>query len=183
MVGLLEDVSRSVRAGFQRSGDLVFVLGDTLEELGGSEYLAVIHDLERGTPPRLDLAAEAALHRLLAAAASEGLLASAHDAAEGGLAVALAECCLFSGIGLEVALQGGDLRPDALLFGESASRVVATCHEEHGEALVSLAGRHGVPIALVGRTGGVRIRIEPGIDIDLWETHDLWARTLPEVLR
>ena len=183
MVGLLEDVSRSVRAGFQRSGDLVFVLGDTLEELGGSEYLAVIHDLERGTPPRLDLAAEATLHRLLAAAASEGLLASAHDAAEGGLAVALAECCVFSGIGIEVALRGGDLRPDALLFGESASRVVATCHEEHGEALVSLAGRHGVPIALVGRTGGVRIRIEPGIDIDLWETHDLWARTLPEVLR
>ena len=182
MVGLLRDVSRHVRAGFAGCGDAILVLGETREELGGSEYLAVIHGLERGSPPHLDLRHEAALHALLVAAAEAGLLRSAHDAAEGGLAIALSECALTSGIGLEVRLSPQELRPDALLFGESASRVVVTVRERDREALLSLARERGVPIAEAGRTGGTRIRIEPGIDIALADAHDHWSRTLPEAL-
>ncbi len=181
MLGLLEHAERRVAAGFAGAGDAVFVLGETLEELGGSEYLAVIHDREGGEVPRLDLEAEARLHALLADAASDGLLRSAHDAAEGGLAIALAECALFSGHGLEVRLEG-DLRPDALLFGESASRAVVSVEPAHSERFEALARRHRVPCARVGTTGGSGIQIEPGIDLALEEARESWSRTLPEAL-
>jgi phosphoribosylformylglycinamidine synthase len=181
MLGLLEDVAKRVAAGFSAPGDAIFVLGETHDELGGSEYLAFVHGREEGPLPRLDLAAEGALHELLAAAAEQGLLRSAHDASEGGLAVALAEAALFSGHGLDVTLPGS-LAPEARLFAESASRVVATCAPGQADALRALASQHGVVCAEVGRTGGDRIRIEPGVDISLAEAHDIWSRTLPEAL-
>jgi phosphoribosylformylglycinamidine synthase len=181
MVGLLEDAERRVAAGFAGAGDVVLVLGETLEELGGSEYLAVIHGREGGELPRLDLEAEARLHVLLAEAAAEQLLRSAHDAAEGGLAVALAECALFLGHGVEACLEG-DLRPDALLFGESASRAVVSVAPAHCERFEKLARSHQVPCARVGTSGGTRIRIEPGIDVALSDAHECWSRTLPEAL-
>ncbi len=181
MLGLLEDAAKRVPAGFAGEGDAVFLLGETRDELGGSEYLAVIHGREGGDVPLLDLESEARLHRFLVAAAAGGLLRSAHDAAEGGLAVALAECALFSGIGITARLEG-ELRPDALLFGESASRAVVTCVPGERDAVGALAREHGVPCAEIGRTGGSRIRIQPGVDIGLAEAHDLWSRTLPEAL-
>jgi phosphoribosylformylglycinamidine synthase len=100
-------------------GDVIVLLGRTREELGGSEYLAVVHRLGRGTPPWIDLEAEKRLHRLVLEATHERLLRSAHDVGEGGLAVALAECC-FGGAANAGRIEGG-MRRDALLF----ERVVA----------------------------------------------------------
>ena len=182
MLGVLSDVEQRVPAGLQGEGDLVFVLGETREELGGSEYLAVVHEREGGPPPALDLAVERRLHALLHAAAQARLLRSAHDAAEGGLAVALAECALFGGVGLEVRLDEAGLRRDALLFGETASRAVVSCRPEQRERLAALAREHGVPARELGTSGGVRIRIEPGIDIALSDAQDVHTRTLPEAL-
>jgi len=181
MVGLLEDVETSLVAGFREADSAVIVAGRTLEELGGSEYLAVCHGRECGSVPALDLAAERALHDLLVAAATAGLLLSAHDVAEGGLAIALAESALFSGIGVDVELSG-DVRTDALLFGESASRAVLSCKADDAAALLELGRTYGVPLARVGRTGGDRIRIAPGVDIELAVAHDVWRRALPEAL-
>src|SRR5262249_904416 len=90
VVGLLEQARRPAPQWFKREGDAVALLGHTFDEIAATEYLAVVHGREEGSPPALDLAAEAALQRLLVEAASLGLLASAHDASDGGLAVALA---------------------------------------------------------------------------------------------
>ncbi len=183
MLGLLDDVSRAVRAGFAGADDVIVLLGETLEELGGSEYLALRHGLERGRPPQLDLERERRLHALLGEAARERLVRSAHDVAEGGVAVALAECALECGIGLEVDLPTAAIRPEALLFGESASRALVSLRPERLDAFLELARRHRVPAAAIGRTGGQRLRIAPGVDVALAEAQDLWSRTLPEALR
>jgi phosphoribosylformylglycinamidine synthase subunit PurL len=182
MVGLLEDVSRAVPSAFRRVGDDVLLLGVTRAELGASEYLAVRHGLERGAPPALDLDAERRLHDFLVEAAERGLLASAHDCAEGGAAVALAECAIRSGVGLDCVLPAVGPRPEVTLFAESAGRVVLSCAPSDREALLALARSHGVPALRIGRTGGARIGIGPGVDVSLAEAHDLWARTLPEAL-
>jgi phosphoribosylformylglycinamidine synthase len=182
MVGLIDDVTRGVPAAFRGAGDAVILLGETRSELGGSEYLALRHGLERGTPPALDLERERSLHALLADAAARGLLRSAHDCSDGGAAIALAECAIRADTGLDVELPGPALRPEVRLFAESSSRAVLSCPEAGVAALLALAQQHRVPAARIGRTGGERIRIEPGVDVTLREATDAWRNTLPEAL-
>jgi phosphoribosylformylglycinamidine synthase subunit PurL len=171
-----------VPAAFRGPGDDVILLGETRSELGGSEYLAVRHGLERGAPPQLDLAAEGRLHALLAELASRGLVRSAHDCSDGGAAVALAECAIRGGVGVDAELPGAGLRPDVRLFAESASRAIVSCAPARTEAILARARELGVPAARIGRTGGERLRISPGVDVSVAEAHDAWARTLPEAL-
>jgi len=160
----------------------VILLGETRAELGASEYLAVRHGLEAGAPPALDLAAEKRLQELLVDAAQRRLLRSAHDCSEGGAAIALAECAIRAGLGVEAALPELGGRPELSLFSESASRAVTSCRSGDAAELLALARAHGVPAARIGSTGGDRIRVEPGVDVSLAEAHDVWARTLPEAL-
>ena len=133
VVGVMENAARVLGRAFRREGVDVVLLGQSRTELGGSEYLKVVHREVCGRPPHLDLTLETALLQLLASATADGLLESAHDCSEGGVAIALAECCFESGgIGLEVSLPGieadGDYDNEVLLatalFGETASRVV-----------------------------------------------------------
>ncbi|MEE8314720.1 MAG: phosphoribosylformylglycinamidine synthase subunit PurL [Myxococcota bacterium] len=182
MLGLLEDASLAVPSAWAGGGESLVLLGDNPGELGGSEYLAVRLGLERGLPPAIDFEAEARLHAFLVAAATRRLLRSAHDIADGGAAVSLAESALRSRIGLRAELVGSNLRPEVSLFGESASRAVASCAVEDRSALLALAGEMRVPAQVIGETGGDRIRITPGVDVALSEAHDVWARTLPEAL-
>jgi phosphoribosylformylglycinamidine synthase len=130
VVGLIEDAGRVGRRTFQSAGDVVVLLGESRAELGGSEYLKVVHGLVRGVPPSLDLVREAALQRLLVDGISAGIIRSAHDCAEGGFAVALSECCFDTGLGatVEIArvMNESSFADVATLFGESASRVVVS---------------------------------------------------------
>src|SRR3954467_73907 len=129
VLGVIEDVTRRTPTGFPATGHQVLLLGETREELSGSEWAHVVHHHLGGTPPRVDLAAERALSELLVAAT--GVLSSAHDLSDGGLAQALVECCLRNGIGARVDLsEVGDGDPFLALFGESAARVVVTCSPE-----------------------------------------------------
>ena len=157
IVGLLEHADRVVGRRFQESGDAIVLLGDGSGEVGGSEYLKVIHHLVRGVPPALDLDAERALQALLVTLADDRLIRSAHDCSDGGLAVTLAECCFDTvGIGAEVSLEGIEVSREphinvaAALFGESASRVVVSVVPEHVTAVL----RH----AAGGRGPGARHR-------------------------
>jgi phosphoribosylformylglycinamidine synthase len=164
VVGLIEDADRVVRRAFQAAGDVVLMLGDTREELGGSEYLKVMHGLIRGVPPALDLAREAALHRVLIQGASTGAIRSAQDCSEGGFAVTLAECCIGTGLGAEVDIQSagaGTAGFDdiAALFSESASRVVVSVAAGREADVMALAAREGVPARRIGLVGGTRIRV------------------------
>jgi phosphoribosylformylglycinamidine synthase len=183
LVGLLDDVSAAVPAHFRGAGDAIVLLGELRAGLGASEYLWVRHALERGAPPALELEAEASLQGLLVEAAARRLLRSAHDVAEGGLAVALAECALGSGVGLAAALPEAGMRVEALLYGEAPARAVVSCAPARLPDLLALARERGVPAREIGRTGGDRIAIAPGVDVPLREAHDVWSRTLPEALR
>src|SRR5688572_27424494 len=106
VVGLIDDAERVARRTFQAAGDAVVLLGESRAELGGSEYLKSVHGMVRGVPPTLDLAREAALQRLLVESIAAGVISSAHDCAEGGFAVALAECCFDTGFGVSVDVPG-----------------------------------------------------------------------------
>jgi phosphoribosylformylglycinamidine synthase len=163
VVGLIEDANRVVRRLFQTDGDAVILLGASACELGGSEYLKTMHGLVRGTPPALDLAREAALQRVLVAGAQRGLFKSAHDCAEGGVAVTLAECAFSGTPGVEANLPAvaadagfGDI---ATLFGESASRAVVSVAAGREAEALDLAKAEGVAAAVIGRVGGGRVRL------------------------
>jgi phosphoribosylformylglycinamidine (FGAM) synthase-like enzyme len=160
VVGILEDIRKAVSPGFKAGGDVIVLIGENREELGGSEYVRVCHDFEGGTPPAMDLEREKRLHEFLLEAMDAGLVRSAHDLAEGGLAVALAECAFHGArkTGCEVELADA-IRPDALLFGETQSRVVVTCRPANLGRLQQMASAHGVPATSIGRTGGRDIAV------------------------
>jgi phosphoribosylformylglycinamidine synthase len=163
VVGLIEDSSKVVRRLFQQDGDIVILLGESKPELGGSEYLKTMHGLVRGVPPALDLGREAGLQRVLVTGASRGLFRSAHDCAEGGVAITLAECCFSGTPGVEadlpaVATEAG-LGDVATLFGESASRAVVSVAPGREREALELASQEGVPAAVIGRVGGGRVRL------------------------
>jgi phosphoribosylformylglycinamidine synthase len=172
MLGLLEDVTRRCSLTFGREGQEVFLLGGPLagdaETLAGSEYLKEMHDLVAGRP-RIDLDFEERLQRAALAAMDEGLVAAAHDCAEGGLAVTLAEMCLAADVGLDAAgLELGG-RADAALFGEAPSRIVVAAPASARPRLAEIAAAHDVPIAHIGRLGGQRFAVGRHIDLPLAE--------------
>jgi phosphoribosylformylglycinamidine synthase subunit PurL len=161
VVGLIDDADMAVQRALRAPGDIVILLGDSRDELGGSEYLKMIHGLIRGVPPALDLVREAALQRVLIAGAASGLIRSAQDCAEGGLAVALSECCFGTGIGVDVdvpaTLSSASFVDIATLFGESASRVIVSVAAPREAELMALAQREQVPARRIGVAGGHRI--------------------------
>jgi phosphoribosylformylglycinamidine synthase II len=169
MVGLLEDVHQHTTQWFKKQGDVIFLVGETLEEIGGTEYLELIHGQVRGCPPALDLEKEKKVQEAVLAAIEKGLLQSAHDCSEGGLAIALAECCITSpatALGAQVTLEE-TLRADALLFGESQSRIVVSLEEKDLESFKVIVNTIGAPISFLGIVGGDRLQIDlPGGGID-----------------
>ncbi len=188
VVGLLEPWERYAVSHFPAAGLDVVLLGETRDELGGSAWLAQRRGLEAGLPPRVDLAAELRLQRLLADGIAKGLLLSAHDVSEGGLAVALAECT-FTGpqglaVGARIALDGG-LSTAALLFGESTGRVIVGCRD--AAPVLALAAAAGVPARRIGETGGAELRVsrEGGPELLAIAVERLrvrWARAFPRRL-
>jgi len=180
-VGLLDDVSKHTTQWFKSEGDMVVLLGVTREEVGGSEYMALSHGQVRGAPPWIDLEVERRVQMLCREAIAEDLVRSAHDIAEGGLAVALAECCITApgpGIGAVLQLEGA-IRPDALLFGESQSRIILSLRRRHLPRLREMASRADVPITVLGDVRGTRLVIGTLIDLPIAELRRVWAEALP----
>ncbi len=154
MVGLIDDVAHTGRAGFCDEGDVILLLGEAGGSLAGSEWLHVLHRKLGGRIPRVDLAREKALGELLRQAYQDGTLKSAHDVSEGGLAIAIAECCLLgSGVGAQIKLDPID-RVDSLLFGEAPGRVVVTATAANARKLEKAATKVGVPTRKLGKVTG-----------------------------
>jgi len=178
MVGLLDDVEAHLTPWWKGEGDVIVLLGRTREELGASEYLSVIHGLERGAPPWIDLEAEKRLHAVCLAAGQERLLRSAHDVGEGGLAVALAECSFGGpGLGAHVDLERG-MRGDALLFGESQSRLLVSLRRRHLGRLRDVARRDDVPLTVLGEVRGRSLVIGDLLDVPIETARERWRRAL-----
>jgi phosphoribosylformylglycinamidine synthase len=159
VVGLIEDISLLVRPPFVASGDSVILVGHSVPGMAGSAYAALAGASSEDAPPSLDLTREAALQSFIREAINRGLVASAQDVSGGGLAVAIAECCMWSGLGATLRL-GVSGSPAIELFGESPSRLVLSCRYRHAPALELLARQFGLPTEILGTVGGDRLRIE-----------------------
>ena len=199
VVGLLDDVDMLVRPQFRDAGDTVVLLGESGPGMSGSAYERLGGATPDDRPPSLDLAREAALHKVLRSAAAERLLKSAQDVSSGGLAAAIAECAIWSNLGAEVQLQV-PLAPAVSLFGESPSRAVVTVAEADWDALVRIASTHRVAAQRLGTVGGDRLRIrlagvgatgaaeERGagvadeLDISIADLRRAWTQALPRVM-
>jgi len=182
MLGLIDDYHRAVPSGFAAEGDQIWILGDTADEFGGSEFQALFMDELAGNPPALGLQAEAALHLLLQDLSREGIAKSAHDCSDGGLAVALAESALSGATGFDVDL--GVLGLDAVvaLFSESASRVVVSVESGNAERLRELAEEHGVPLMFLGRTKDGTMRFRGLFDVSVGEAREVYENAIPRLL-
>ncbi len=185
MVGLIEDATAFAAPFFRSEGDLVALLGEAPGELGASEYLAALHGIERGRPAPLDWAREKAVQAACRAGIAARLFRSAHDCADGGFAVALAECCVGGPeaiIGAEVELPRGS-RADALLFGEAPSRIIVSFDPSDRERAERIAREAGAPFEVIGRVGGDRLRIGDWIDLPIGEIRGAWREGLSRALR
>ena len=189
IVGLLEHADRLLSRRFQGTGDVIVLLGDGLGELGGSEYLKVVHNTVAGEPPALDLDAEKALQDLVVDLADRRLIRSAHDCADGGLAVALAECAFgTSGIGADASVDAvavardGGVNTAAALFGESASRVIVSAASDEVTEVLTRASAARVPARVIGQTGGNLLRIAVGghvrIEVSIDDAERAWSDAL-----
>lgn len=190
MVGLIEDIGRLMTPWFKEEADRVVLLGWVREDIGGTEYLRIVHSREGGLPPTLNLEEERALQECCLEAIRAGIIKSAHDCSEGGLAVALAECSLTApfggGIGAQIEIQDRAVRGDAFWFGESQSRIVVTVSEDRLEALRRAAASKNIPLAVFGQTGGDRLTIRQSgrtiIDLGLSEMERAWRNAIPSVM-
>jgi phosphoribosylformylglycinamidine synthase len=167
IVGLIRDAKDITPSHFQNAGDVIVLIGEPADgsvggELGASLYLREIHGLKRGAPPKLNLEREKKMHAAVLAAIRDGKVQSAHDLAEGGLLVALAECAIGGAkqLGASVLLDLPHQRADALLFGETQSRALLTCSANEADALVALLRSHGVPAKKIGTVGGETLSVQ-----------------------
>jgi phosphoribosylformylglycinamidine synthase len=174
VLGVHEDVRRRVPTGWRADGETVLLLGETRPEFGGSAWAAVVHGHLGGLPPRLDLAAERALGELLATLADNGLVSSAHDLADGGLAQTLTESALRYGVGATLTLPG-DVFP--ALLAESVARAVVTTADP--AAVRAAAEAAGVPVTELGTTGGDALVLTDLFELSLDELRAAWTATLP----
>ncbi len=170
VVGILEDVHKAAKMHFAHPGRKIVLLrannpGDVVDaqsEFGSSEYAKEILGAVWGYPPDLDIEREATLQRALISLIQAGLIESAHDCADGGLAVALVECALPAGIGAAINLSARDLPLEFRLFGEDASRVIVSCDPAHLARIKQVAGEFEISADLLGETAGDRVEIAIG---------------------
>ncbi len=200
MVGLIEKPEHVTTQWFKDEGDAILLLGDVVDTgdpllgLGGSAYLQQIHGLKTGTPPRCDLVKEKELHLGLRSLICSGVVKSAHDCSEGGLAVALAECCISQQIaretprliGAQIDLSGvAGPRLDALLFGETQGRVVVSVAPLQAQKVLAQAGILGVPARQLGTVGGSTLQIKTSagsLNCEARELHDIWWNAIARAM-
>ena len=176
MVGIIEDCDYICSMEFKNRGDLIVLLGENKEELGGSEYLKVIHNLEKGMPPQIDLLKEQAVQKTCREAIKKRLLSSAHDCSDGGLAIALAESCIKGKRGARIKIKD-KMRNDTLLFGESQSRIIASLNPKNLSSLQEIADKYQVPLLALGSMEGEELNINRLISIKVEQLEKVWKGT------
>ncbi|AJY74343.1 phosphoribosylformylglycinamidine synthase subunit PurL [Paenibacillus beijingensis] len=182
MVGLVEDLDHITTQDFKAEGDVIILVGETKAEFGGSELQYVLHGAPTGRPPQLDLALEKKTLDAVLSAIREGLVASAHDLSEGGLAVAVAESCFSGRLGASVNVET-TLRADHALFSESQSRILLSAKPEKAAALKARLGEQGIAYAEIGTVGGhnliMNINGKPGVNAPVEQFQKVWKDAIP----
>ena len=175
MVGIIKDESHVTTSAFKDAGDAVILLGDLGDEMGGSHYLKVLFGRKEGIPPRIDFAKEIILQNTLRDLIAKGLVKSAHDCAEGGLAVTLAESCICGKavIGADVDFGATGLAPEVLLYNESQTRVVISAAPGNADAILKLAKASGLAARRIGTVGGAQLALKADGNEQRWKVADL----------
>lgn len=184
MVGLIEDLKHHTTQWFKAEGDLIALIGENGSGLGGSEYLKVIHGKEAGVP-EIDLVKEKRIQDACLQAVKECIIVSAHDASEGGLAVAIAEACLNpkAEVGAQIETGAKGLRSDELLFGEAQSRIVVSVKEKDLDRLKGVCASYGAPVEVIGRVKGSSLNINGLIKIPVSALKKAWGGALEGILK
>ncbi|MDT7547206.1 MAG: phosphoribosylformylglycinamidine synthase subunit PurL [Actinomycetota bacterium] len=178
VLGLLDDVTRRTPMGFAVEGETLLLLGDTRDELGGSEWAWAEHRHLGGSPPAVDLAREKVLAEVLVTGSRDGLLSAAHDLSDGGLAQALVESCLRYAVGARVALPAGE-SPFVQLFSESAGRCLVAVAASQEQEFLDLCAARDLPVTRLGETGGDAVDIDGVLAAALTELRAAYEGTLP----
>jgi phosphoribosylformylglycinamidine synthase subunit PurL len=176
MVGLIDDEKHVTTQWFNEAGDMIILVGEMGNELGGSQYLTVCHGLKIGPPPHVDLAHEIKVQNAVRDLIREGLVKSAHDCSEGGLGVALAECCFNPDrlLGAEIILNAGDTDATTVLFNESQSRIAISIAPADFEKATSILRDGAVPFAQLGKVGTGDLDIRVKEETFRWQIADLY---------
>jgi len=206
MIGLVEDIKHITTQWFKKEGDIIVLLGKNKDELGGTEYLKVVHSLVKGEPPVLDLDYEKKLQQVCLKLIKSGIVKSAHDCSEGGMAVAIAECCVTSSdnqiLGAEIDLSYGSpngsisfgskfgldkigqekKRVDALLFGETQSRIILSLEEKDLPELEKMIKEYNIEFMILGKVGGKNLKINHWIDLPVQMIKQRFYNSLSEIM-
>lgn len=184
MVGLIEDLDNITTSYFKNEGDVIFMLGDDKEEIGGSEYLKIIHDKVTGDCPNLDLETEKRLQDFILETIENKLILSAHDISEGGILTSLAECCIINKtepIGAEVTIPV-KTREDFTFFSETQSRVIISVKPENADTFAKAAADANVPATKLGTVGGNNLKVNQKFNITIEELKSIYYNTIEKYM-
>ena len=190
MVGLIKDADKYVTQDFKNEGDLIVLLGENTADLSGSEYLYLIHKKKNGNPS-IDINKEKAVQEACLEAIESGIIKSAHDCSEGGLAVTLAESCITNsakmlGCAIKLDERKSSVRTDEILFGEAPSRIAVSVSEDNLTALEKIAKKHSVSCLVLGSVGGDKLTVSEGekmiLDLPVKSLSDAWRNAIPSRL-
>ncbi|MFI1255003.1 phosphoribosylformylglycinamidine synthase subunit PurL [Streptomyces netropsis] len=181
VLGVIDDVERRTPIAFAEEGQLLYLLGDTAEELGGSAWSQVIHDHLGGLPPKVDLGREKLLGEILISASRDGMADAAHDLSDGGLIQALVESCLRGGKGARIVVPDG-MDPFVFLFSESAGRALVSVPRSEELRFTDMCGARGLPATRVGVVDAEEVAIQGQFSIPLAELREAHEATIPALL-
>src|SRR6056297_1047940 len=177
MVGLLDSISEQVTMDFKKEGDLIYLVGKNIDELGASQYLKLKIDKVDGIVPQLDLDLEKRVQKTVRSAVKEDVIKSAHDCSEGGLAVTLAESCFENGLGINVDIDE-PISDEALLFGESQSRIVVSIAPDDLHKFEEITVSNSVPYMKIGTVQGGEYKFNELINLDVGEMKSKWETAI-----
>ncbi|MFI5799568.1 phosphoribosylformylglycinamidine synthase subunit PurL [Streptomyces sp. NPDC051677] len=182
VLGVIDDVARRTPVAFQEEGQLLYLLGDTREEFGGSAWSQVVHDHLGGLPPKVDLERERLLGEILISASRDGMIDSAHDLSDGGLIQAVVESALLGGKGARLVVPDG-LDAFTLLFSESAGRAVVAVPRSEELRFNDMCGARGLPVTRIGVVDGDTVELQGEFELSLEELRTAHEETIPALLR
>ena len=181
MVGLIDDIKQVTSHDFKDANDLIFLLGENKEELGGSQYLRIVHNLAMGISPQLDLAKEKGVQAAALEMIRSGIVKSAKGCSEGGLAIALAESCI-SGLKGAIVNLDDKIRKDALLFGETQSRIIISASSDNKDKIIEIAKKSDVSCSLIGEVKDGSLKINDLVDINVSDLEKVYKQAIPKIV-
>lgn len=181
VLGVIDDVTRRTPVAFKEEGQLLYLLGDTREEFGGSAWSEVVHNHLGGLPPKVDLGREKLLGEILISASRDGMVDAAHDLSDGGLIQAVTESCLRGGKGARLVVPDG-LDAFTFLFSESAGRAVVSIPRSEELRFNDMCGARGLPVTRIGVVDGEEIEVQGEFSIPLSELRTAHEATIPGLL-